>query len=280
MENKVYPTIKNAISLCLLFLGINTGLSILILLLPDISLPSGIVTGLYSIISFGVVLLIGFKKAKRNFNEVFKFNNVSPFLWGAMIIFSIGLVIVMSELDNILNYFLPMPDFFRVIFDELMSGHMLIISLITIGIIPAFTEELLFRGLLLDGLCKNYSERKAIIVTALLFGIIHLNPWQFLTAFIIGLVTAYICIKTKSILLCIYLHLFNNVIYVVALRYNEIILIRGFNTNFVIPVEFQPLWFTLAGVVITTAGATMLLKGIKALHNHTDTIPEMEGNYP
>jgi len=265
MENKIYPTIKNSILLCLLFLGIEIGLGIIIGLfnLPEISLVIGILTALSNIISFGIVLLIGFRKTKRKFNEVFKFNRVPAFLWFSIIIFMIGFVIVTSETDNLLNYILPMPDIFRNLFETLMAKQIFIIAIIVIGIIPALTEELFFRGLILDGLKNNYSKRKAILISAFLFGIIHLNPWQFYSGFIIGLISAWVCIETNSILLCIYIHFFNNVLYTITVKYKEIIPIKGFNNNFVTPVDFQPLWFNLTGLVILLIGTIMLTKGIK-----------------
>jgi len=269
MENKIYPTIKYSILLCLLFLGIQIGLGILIGLFQlifhvyDSSLLIGVLTALTSIISFGIVLLIGFRKTKRKFNEVFKFNRVSAFLWIAVIVFMTGFVIVTSETDNLLNYILPMPESFRNLFETLMAKQIFIIAIIVIGIIPALTEELFFRGLILDGLKNNYSKRKAILISALLFGIIHLNPWQFYGGFIIGLISAWICIETNSILLSIYMHFFNNVLYTITVRYKELIPIKGFNNNFITPVDFQPLWFDLTGLVILIIGTIMLIKGIK-----------------
>jgi len=269
MENKIYPTIKNSILLCLLFLGIQIGLGIflellkIIIRLPDNSLSIGILTALASIISFGIVLLIGFKKTKRKFNEVFKFNKVPVFLWIAVIVFMTGFVIVSSETDNLLNYILPMPEIFSDLFETLMARQALILAIIVIGIIPALTEELFFRGLILDGLKNNYSGRKAIIISALLFGIIHLNPWQFLGGFIIGLISAWICIKTNSILLSIYIHFFNNALYTITVKYKELIPIKGFNNNFTTPVVFQPLWFDLTGLAILIIGTIMLIQGLK-----------------
>jgi len=269
MENKVYPTIKNSIFLCLLFLGIQIGLGILIGLfrvifhVPDIPLLNGILTALTSIISFGTVLLIGFKKAKRNFNEIFKFNNVSPFLWIATVVFMIGFVIVTSEFDNLLNFILPMPEILRDVFEKLMFDQIFIVAIIVMGIIPALTEELFFRGLILDGLKNNYSKNKAILISALLFGIIHLNPWQFLSGFIIGLFAAWICINTNSIWLCIYVHLFNNALYTITVKYKNIISIKGFNANNVTPVEFQPIWFDLIGLGIFILGIILLKKGFE-----------------
>ena len=267
MEDKVYPRIKNAILLCLLILGIQIGLGIILGLsqvifnISNVSLFIGVLTALTSIISFGVAILIGFKKTKRKFNDVFKFNNVSPYFWIATTIFMIGLVFVVSELDNLLNFILPMPDFFHDIFETLMTDQIFVFAIIIMGIIPAFTEELFFRGLVLDGFVKNYSKKKAILISALLFGLVHLNPWQFLGAFIIGIFAAWICINTNSIILCIYVHLFNNVLYTTVEKFRDFIPIRGFNTNNITPVEFQPIWLDLISVIILIAGLIMLKRG-------------------
>jgi membrane protease YdiL (CAAX protease family) len=278
MENKIYPKIKNSILLCFIimgiqiFLGIITGVLKLKFVFFDGSSVIGILTILSGIYSFGIALIIGFKETKRKFNEVFKFNKVSGFLWIATFVFITGFTIINSETDNVLNYFLPPPERLRYLFDTLMAGQPLILSIIAIGIIPAFTEELFFRGLVLDGFKKNYSKRKAIIVSALLFGIIHLNPWQFYSGFIFGLIAAWICIETNSILLCIFIHFFNNTLYTIAVRYKEFIPIKGFNSNFSALAEFQPLWFDLTGLIIFIIGTIMLIKGIEKSKTKADGI--------
>ncbi|MDR1147532.1 MAG: CPBP family intramembrane metalloprotease [Spirochaetaceae bacterium] len=275
MDVKIYPGIKNAILLCLLVLGIQfvTGLIIgllqVILKMSDASLFVGVLTALTSIVSFGIVLLIGFKKAKRTFNGIFKFNNVSPLLWAATILFTTGYVMVSSELDNILNFILPMPEILKDIFETLAAQQIFVFALITMAIIPAFTEELLFRGLILDGLAGNYTKRKAIILSALFFGLIHLNPWQFLTAFCIGLFSAWICINTNSIWPSIYIHLFNNALYTITARFDNLIPIKGFNNNYAIPVEFQPLWFDITGAMVLILGILLLKKGFAARNSGT-----------
>jgi membrane protease YdiL (CAAX protease family) len=273
MDVKIYPSIKNSILLCLLFLGIQLAFGLLIGLFQvilkesDISVFIGILTGFGNLISFGIVLLIGLKKTKRKINDVVKFNNVSPLLWIATIIFMIGFVIVSSELDNLVNFILPMPEMFRNIFDALMAKQVFVFAIIVIGIIPGIMEELFFRGLILDGLNRNYTKRKAIIISAFLFGIIHLNPWQFYSGFIIGIISAYICINTNSIFLPMYIHLFNNTLYTITVKYRDLIPIKGFNSNFVTPVEFQPLWFDMVGFVILILGIILLRKGIVKAKN-------------
>ena len=268
MENKIYPKIKNAILLCLLLLGIQIGLGLIIIgvfqLLLDISDASPIMGIIYifiSLISFGVVLLIGFNKTNRKFNEVFKINKVSPILWGIVTIITIGMSIVVSEIDNLFQLILPMSEFFKEVFQTITVDQPLIISIIYIGLIAAFSEELLFRGLFLDGFINNYSKKKAIIISALLFGLFHLNPWQFITGFIFGLVLAWICIETKSILLCIYIHFLNNIGAVIMYRLNDVIPIKGYNVT--TSAELQPIWFTLSGLVLLLVGIFLFMKTVK-----------------
>jgi membrane protease YdiL (CAAX protease family) len=268
MESNTYPRIKNALLLCLLFLGIQIGSGCIFGIITNFSgiNPESIVYGIgiivLQLLSFGVAILIGFKKSKQKCSEVFKFNTVSLDIWLATIVFMIGFVIILSELDNILDYFLPMPQFLQDTFEILMVKQAFITSIVLIGIIPGITEELFFRGVILNGFQKNYSERTAILISALLFGVIHLNPWQFLTAFIIGIFSAWICIKTKSIVLCIYIHLFNNILIVIGLEYKDILPIKGFNTAYY-EKTFQPLWFDMIGMLVTLSGILLLAKSIR-----------------
>jgi membrane protease YdiL (CAAX protease family) len=268
MENKSYPRIKNAILLCLLLLGIQlaAGLIFGIFLglfgLENEAMINGIGIIFINLLTFGLVILIGYRKSHKSFNEVFMFNNVPLNLWIAVIVFMFGFVILSSELDNLLNYILPMPEFLQDVFNSMLANEYIIISVILVGIIPAFVEEMFFRGIILSGFKENYSHKKAIIISSLLFGIIHLNPWQFVAAFIIGLISALICLQTKSILPSIYMHLFNNMLSVLVIKYGDIISIKGFNTAYY-ERAFQPLWFNAIGIIFTGIGVLLFINSIK-----------------
>lgn len=75
-----------------------------------------------------------------------------------------------------------------------------------------FTEELLFRGIILNGLLGKYSAKIAIPISALLFAYTHFNFHQGVNAFIFGLALGYIFYKTKSLYLTIFCHFINNLI--------------------------------------------------------------------
>jgi uncharacterized protein len=272
MEGNNYPKIKNAIFLCLLLCGIQIvagvifGIIIGFLGIGTDSIIYGTGIIFINLLTFGFVIFLGFKKSGKNFNEIFMFINVSLKYWASITVFILGFVIISSEIDNFLQYFLPMPSFLQNIFESILVNKYFIVSILLVGIIPAFVEEMLFRGVILSGFRGNYSMRKAIIISSLLFGIVHLNPWQFISAFIIGVFSAWICIKAKSIVLSIYIHLFNNLLAVLSLKFRDIITIKGFNSA-VYEQTFQPLWFDAIGIVFTVAGIILIM--LKTALNRT-----------
>lgn len=73
-------------------------------------------------------------------------------------------------------------------------------------------EELLFRGILLNGLLRNYSPAVAIGQSALLFGVFHFNPAQSVNAAVMGLLLGWLYYQTRSLGLCIGLHALNNLL--------------------------------------------------------------------
>ncbi|OBR96510.1 CAAX amino terminal protease self- immunity [Clostridium ragsdalei P11] len=89
--------------------------------------------------------------------------------------------------------------------------------IIYVCIVGPAMEEFVFRGVILGGLLKKYSGKNSIIVSALLFGIVHLNGIQFINGFLLGVLLGYVYVKTKSIYLCMYSHmLFNSIAFVLA----------------------------------------------------------------
>jgi hypothetical protein len=67
-------------------------------------------------------------------------------------------------------------------------------------------EELIFRGIILDGLLKKYSSTKSILISSLLFGLVHLNPWQFVTGLIIGIFSGWVYYRSRSLSYSIIIH--------------------------------------------------------------------------
>lgn len=104
---------------------------------------------------------------------------------------------------------IPMPDFILQMFLD-NGSRTGVYAFITIVIAAPILEELIFRGIILNGLLKSYSPLKSIIISSLLFGLVHLNPWQFIGTFILGILSGWVYFKTKKITLPIIIHMTNN----------------------------------------------------------------------
>lgn len=116
---------------------------------------------------------------------------------------------------------LPMPELFKQIFEQMIQLNY--VGYLTIGIAAPIFEELIFRGIILKKFLEKYKPGKAIIYSALIFGIGHFNPWQFIPAFTVGLIIGYLYWQTQSIWPGIFIHFINNSFsFYLAKTYNDV----------------------------------------------------------
>lgn len=87
--------------------------------------------------------------------------------------------------------------------------YQLVLSVFSTAMIPAAAEELLFRGMIISNL-KPYGKGMAVLVSALLFGLMHTNLSQLLYATAAGVVLGAVYVMTNSLWLCMLIHFFNN----------------------------------------------------------------------
>lgn len=100
------------------------------------------------------------------------------------------------------------PDFLKEFFENMKQNP--VSSFISVAIFAPLLEELLCRGIILRGLLHSISPLKAIFWSALMFAVMHLNPWQALPAFMIGMLMGWIYWKTGSLWATIFIHFVNN----------------------------------------------------------------------
>lgn len=75
---------------------------------------------------------------------------------------------------------------------------------------PIF-EEIIFRGIILKGMLNfNVNPTIAIVINGFVFGMAHMNPWQFIGAGILGIIFGIVYHRTKSLFLPMLLHFLNN----------------------------------------------------------------------
>jgi sodium transport system permease protein len=74
------------------------------------------------------------------------------------------------------------------------------LHLLVFGLMPAVFEELAFRGFILSGLRRRLGPGSAILVSSCLFALYHMNVFQVLPAFLLGLVLALLAVWSGSVL--------------------------------------------------------------------------------
>lgn len=88
----------------------------------------------------------------------------------------------------------------------------LVISLVSIAIIGPIAEEFIFRGVLLHRMMKKTSMWGGILISSILFGLLHADV---VGAFIFGVITSLLYLKTRNLLIPILMHIINNSIAVI-----------------------------------------------------------------
>lgn len=103
----------------------------------------------------------------------------------------------------------PMPDILKAALEGITNAPIWA-ALLTTAVFAPFFEEWLCRGMVMRGLLKHSSPVVAILVSALFFAVIHMNPWQAIPAFVLGCLFGLVYYKTGSLKLCMLMHCANN----------------------------------------------------------------------
>jgi len=112
---------------------------------------------------------------------------------------------------EILTSFLPMPgDKMQFLVDLIVREP--VWSFLVIVLAAPVLEELLFRRIILHFLLKKYKPLTAIILSSLAFALFHMNPWQAIGAFFMGMYFGYLYWRTRSLKTVIFLHFLTNLI--------------------------------------------------------------------
>ncbi len=251
-----YPRLGQALFLALAVIVIQVTMGVAIgvgIPLMGIALPMAASVGIANVLSFGPVIWWAVFRTGLPLGEALPFPAVPARVYLAMMVMVVGLGIVSSEVDNLFRSVVPVPPMIADIYRDIGSAGM--ISLITLVVVAPVTEELLFRGTILRGFLGRYGARKAIVLSALIFCFIHLNPYQFFSAFVLGLALGWIFVRTGSLWPCLVGHaLYNAHGSLIAALLP--VTIPGYNPETIdlAVVEFQPLWFDGLGLLALAMG--------------------------
>lgn len=205
------PTLKECwiMVLCVVLFGS-------ILALPTTALPEIHIlsTLLAYILTLAPAFIYAYLKGKRgNYIPEYKINDpyfgkLSPIVLFLLlpVIFA-AFTIAVEPINSIIST----PEWFEELMKNTALGGNVFWSVLTTCICAPILEELLCRGIMLRGMIETgMNPAKAILWSAFIFGVIHMNPWQALPAFLLGTLFGWLYYKTRCIWVPVILHVLNN----------------------------------------------------------------------
>lgn len=184
----------------------------------------------------------GLKSLKKKCTEIFKVRTVGGIILGGISAYYMcGLLIMLLEV--------AFPSLIED-YNELMEASGFtevdwIVIVLTVFMAP-INEECIMRGIIFSNLKKNMAPKYAIVISAILFGVFHMNIVQGLYATAIGLLMAYYAYKYDSIIASMLLHaVFNGFNFFLLLFPEEIQ--TSTILSFVIPIVTAIAWYFVEG---------------------------------
>ena len=155
----------------------------------------------FSVVKYGAGLAsLGFTRPQGNVPYLFAV--------GAWIAGLAGVLVWTYVVDLLNASFLIPPETARSLLDE--AGGSIVIAFVLVGAWGPIAEEIFFRGFAMPGLANRYSMAAAVMLSSALFALAHLDIASLVPTFILGLVLAWVYLRTRSIWPCIFMHGLHN----------------------------------------------------------------------
>ena len=223
-QTKSYPTILDAVHLIVLYIFIQSIVDFPLALL-DYSkgthyLDNPIKKIFLGIGSVAFIFWFAWRKAGVALTELFPLRKFNVLIIVPILVFLWAAHHLIGEINFQLEKVLPPPTWFLELFTRIFENDYGVYgAVIKVAIIAPIVEEMIFRGIIMHGLMRNYSPFTSVFVSALMFALFHLNPWQFPATFILGLLLGILMYRTRNIILCILGHASNNGLVLFSIYY-------------------------------------------------------------
>lgn len=173
-----------------------------------------------SIIMFVLPFLIVVKNCRLSSRELLPFGAPDKSLFLPMVLIGVGFCafgnISAGAIGSFFSLFGIELNAPQMETPEGIYGFLLVI--ISTAVVPALVEEFAIRGAVLGAL-RRFGDGFAIIVSAIIFGLMHGNLVQIPFAFVVGLALGYAVVKTGSVWTGVVIHFINNFISVLLDRF-------------------------------------------------------------
>jgi sodium transport system permease protein len=226
----------------------------------------GLIATLWGVLLLPTLLIA--KRLRLSFRQTFQLNQASVQGWTAALLMGLGASIVLSlGIHWLESTLLPMSDEMKQEMSRQMAeffpkpeNAFQWASLLFIGALsPAICEEFLFRGFILQGLRGSVRPWVAVVITAVLFGLLHMSIYRLAGTTALGVVMGFLVLRTGSIYPAMLFHFVNNAL---ALTFAMV-----FDAETVVGTDVSYVWLA-PGTLAFVAGLVLMWRA-RPLVNHS-----------
>lgn len=134
------------------------------------------------------------------------------------LLFPLALHPLIAELYAVVEFYLPMSDTMKKLFEGVVRDDTLFMSILAVAFAPGLCEELAFRGWIFSGLRSNNRPLATILMSSVLFGVMHVLMsayQQFFHSTVLGVILGLLALRSGSLWPSVIMHITNNAMAVI-----------------------------------------------------------------
>jgi uncharacterized protein len=253
--SKPFPGFLQSVGLILFNFVLSVFVYAFIVIVTGGAKPGPAAVSVSYVVTMTATLYFAYSLCKAEFKEVFP---ATPFRYSALLTLPfvvLGIAVFLAQALNVVLRLIPMP---KEAAEQFQSLGLSPVFVVLVVLVAPVLEEMLFRGVILRGLLGRYGAATAVAVDTLLFAFAHMNPWQFLPALLLGTLSAWLFVRARSIILCIFVHVMWNTFYsgvgFLARSYGRAA------PDAPKHMQLFPWWLNLFGLLLVGVGGWQLIK--------------------
>ena len=207
-----------------------------------------------------VILIL--RLSKTDIKSALRLNYTNPMNFLLVLIAALPLLLLSGIIGQLINYIFPVSESYLEALQNLITiqDNNLWFIIFVVGILPGICEEVMFRGFILSALRKK-GLWYGIILSAVLFGAFHLDPFRFIPVTLLGIWLGYLAVKTNSLYVPILAHFSQNSLAILITNYAE----KVSFIKLIIRDDEIAYWVVIPAIIILY----LVIKGINLLNPAT-----------
>jgi membrane protease YdiL (CAAX protease family) len=160
------------------------------------------------------------------------------------------------------------------------SSAFLIVVMMMSSVTGPIAEEFIFRGLLLNRIIKKTNMWGGILISSLVFAVVHMQAEKLIATFLFGVVASLIYLKTRNLFIPILIHiLHNSVVFIqtsVFPAWREFLFFSTYSTDIQTNIVLKSTFLVISSIMMIVV-IVYLAKDLRTDQKKAELLPQHEG---